>query len=155
MNQTLFRRVAEVFGVAVYCALHATLIPLVIALGSSLAPIDRDPMVYYLFLGAGYLLTWTVLFRAFRGRRLLDRDFNWSTLLDFWLGAFLAALVVTSGLVLTRLPLRLGGWDGHGFGAMGGEANVVFLPWLHLAIWLLLPRFVPRLENPRASDGQL
>ena len=72
MSRTIFRRVAEVLGIAGYCALHAV-IPVVISLGTSLAPIDKHPRVYYLVTGAGYLLAWGVLFRALKGRRLLDR----------------------------------------------------------------------------------
>ncbi len=152
MSRTIFRRVAEVLGIAGYCALHATVIPVVISLGTSLAPIDKHPRVYYLVTGAGYLLAWGVLFRALKGRRLLDRTFTRSALLDSWLGAFAVALVVTFFLIWTKLPLRFEGWNGHGFGAMGGEANVVFLPWLHLGLWLLFPRFMPR-RSDRTTEG--
>ena len=136
MHLTLLRRIAEALGVAVYCALHLTAIPLVVVLGASLPPIDRMPGVYYAVLGLGYVLTWLVLIRAVRRGGLPGRRVTRSLLVEVWLMAFLSALVITSILVVVRLPLRLQGWDGHGFGATGGEANVVFLPWLQMGLWL-------------------
>ena len=59
---------------------------------------------------------------------------------DLWLGAFLCAFILVAGMIYFRFPIRLRSWDAHGFGASGGEANSLFLPWLHYGIWLLLLR---------------
>ena len=153
MNWTILRVVAEVLGAAGYCGLHVTVMPLVIALGASLRPIEKYSTVYYLAVGGSYLLNWGALCYALREQKVLGRDLTRQGLLDTWLAAFVAAFAVAAAMVVMKLPLNFDGWDGHGFGAMGGEANVVFFPWLHLGLWLLFSRFVPRRQNPSVSEG--
>ena len=152
MNWTILRVVAEVLGAAAYCGLHATLMPLAIALGASLCPIEKYSTVYYLAVGGSCLLNWGALCYALREQEVLGLDLTRQGLLDTWIAAFVAAFAVAAAMVVMKLLLDFDGWAGRGFGAMGGEANVVFLPWLPLGLWLLFSRFVPRRQNPSISE---
>ncbi len=116
-------------------------LPLVYSMGGSLNPIDDYRPLYYSLIGAGYLAgLLTLSVSAARGRSIFGQKIPGRVQFDLWLSAFLCAVVLVAALIYFRLPIRLRGWDGHGFGASGGEANSLFLPWLHYAVWLLLLR---------------
>ncbi len=129
----------EVLAGAAYLGLHSMPLPLVYSMGGSLNPIDDYRPLYYALIGAGYLAGFlTLSVSAARGRTVFGRKIPGRVQFDLWLGTFLCAVVLVAALIYFRLPIRLRGWDGHGFGASGGEANSLFLPWLHYAMWLLL-----------------
>ena len=121
MSRTIFRRVAEVLGIAGYCALHATVIPVVISLGTSLAPIDK---------GIHGSITWSreraICWHGacFSGLSKGAAQAAGSDLHQVGLARFLAGRL-RGGLgrhffpdLDLKLPLRFEGWNGHGFGAM-------------------------------------
>ncbi len=118
---------------------------LVYSMGGSLDPIDDYRSFYYSLIGAGYLAGFVTLFvSAARGWKIMGVKIPVRVQFDLWLGAFLCACILVVGMIYFQLPIRLRSWDAHGFGASGGEANALFLPWLHYAIWLLL---LLRLKN--------
>jgi hypothetical protein len=56
--------------------------------------------------------------------------------LDLWLATFVISVPITLLLIDYRWPLRFQGFDAHGFGMTGGELNLIFLPWLHVSLYL-------------------
>jgi hypothetical protein len=127
-----FRTSFEVVGLAAILALH-TVIAILYALGSTLIADPTHRLVYWAAIVLGY----TAMAVVAAGRRRILGDVPWRSTLDAWLIAFPVTAAVVA-LVTTRWPLRLSGWNAHGMGASGGEANSVFLPWIHLATWWLL-----------------
>ena len=135
------RLAGEVLAGSAYLGLHSMPLPLVYSLGGSLNPIDDYRPLYYSLIGAGYLAGFlTLSVSAARGRTVFGEKIPGRVQFDLWLAAFLCAVVLVAALIFFRLPIRLRSWDGHGFGASGGEANSLLLPWLHYAVWLLLLR---------------
>jgi hypothetical protein len=125
-----FRLALELLGVSLYVGAHFP-IALFYALGSSLQGVF--PVPYWAAIGLGYLLMAGVAFaRPARLRTLPSRR-----AFDTWLLAAVPALALCAILIWSRWPLAFPSWDAHGFGAMGGEANAVFFPWLHSLLWVL------------------
>ena len=146
------RLAGEVLASAAHLGLHSMPLPLVYSMGGSLNPIDDYRPLYYALIGAGYLVGFVTLsVSAARGRSVFGQTTPGRVQFDLWLGAFPCAVVLVAALIYFRLPIRLRGWDGHGFGASGGEANSLLLPWLHYAVWLLLLR--RRRDKPANSSS--
>jgi len=77
-------------------------------------------------------------------RRRLFGPCSSRDLFDAWLVTFVLAACLTFVLVRSELPLGFSTGGGHGL-AGGGEANTVFMPWLHAALWVVcVRRFGPR-----------
>lgn len=136
------RLLLESAGVAVLVIVHFA-VALVYVLGSSLRGMPAG--VYWSIVGAGYVAMPIVGWFGRGGLRALKPRSRF----DAWLIAFPIAILATLLLMLLRLPLRFGGWDAHGMGASGAEANAVFLPWLHLVVWVL----AARIWSARFSGG--
>jgi hypothetical protein len=119
--------------VAAFFSLHFGIIWWVYLIGSDLGVAAR---VYWSAIALGYI--GMMILAAFRRRAF--RALSAHGLLDAWLLAFPLAVGASLVLLVLKWPLRFPGWDAHGAGASGGEANSLFLPWLHLAIWLLLAK---------------
>jgi hypothetical protein len=137
------RIVFESLGISLFVGVHVAAMWIFI-IGSTLCV---PPLVYWPILGLGYLgvpVLATFKRRVFGG-------VSWRALLDVWLLAFLAAVIATAGLIAVKLPLRSVGWDAHGAGASGGEANAMFLPWLHIVLWWAMYR-VPALAKRREGS---
>ena len=133
MSARAFRTTFEVVGLAAILVLH-TVIPILYALGSTLIADPVHRLVYWAVIALGY----TAMAVVAVGRRRILGDVSRRSALDAWLIAFPVTAAAVVALVTTRWPLRLAGWNAHGMGASGGEANSVFLPWIHLAMWWLL-----------------
>jgi hypothetical protein len=129
----ILRGALELLGVGAFLALHYLVI-LIYMIGSSLRGIPQ--MGYWLAIVLGYIGMAVVV--AFR-RRVFTTSSK-RCLLDTWLAAFPFAVGLSWALVMFSWPLSFTGWDAHGMGAKGGEANSLFLPWLHLAVWILVSR---------------
>jgi hypothetical protein len=69
---------------------------------------------------------------------------------DAWLLTAAPALALCAVFVVYRWPLVFQGWDAHGLGAEGGEANAALFPWLHGLLWISLT--TPR--GGRRAGGQ-
>lgn len=124
------RLALELLGSALCLAAHFP-IALVYALGSSLQGVAAAP--YWAAVGGGYLaMLGLALFRPGDLGRVPRRG-----ALDRWLLTFPLAAALSATLVSVEWPLTFTGWDAHGFGAAGGEANALFLPWLHSVLWVL------------------
>lgn len=124
------RLALELLGSALWLAVHFP-IALVYALGSSLQGVAAVP--YWAAVGGGYLaMLGLALFRPGDLGRVPRRG-----ALDRWLLTFPPAVALSATLVSLEWPLAFASWDAHGFGAAGGEANALFLPWLHSVLWLL------------------
>jgi hypothetical protein len=129
------RTSGEILGVAGVLALHFFII-IFYALGSGLIRDRAGVLAYWTGIALGYVAMGLVA----GGRRRTLGDLPWRVVLDAWLLAFPLAVMVTATLVSAKWPLRFTGWDAHGMGATGGEANALFLPWLHLLGWWLVGR---------------
>ena len=144
----------EVLLGATYLGLHAMPLVLVYSMGGSLDPIDDYRAFYYSLIGAGYLAGFVTLFvSAARGCPRALAPFFWLVTHHIEdLGSENPGASTVRPLA-GRVPVcfHSGRWnallstpdspkklDAHGFGASGGEANSLFLPWLHYGIWLLL-----------------
>jgi len=130
---SIIRVALELLGVGAFLALHS-LIVLVYFIGSGLPGVAE--WGYWSAIAGGYIAM--VVLALFRRRAFGAISPRW--LLDAWLLAFPMTIGLSLGLLMLKWPLRFPGWDAHGMGASGGEANALFLPWLHLAIWVLLSR---------------
>jgi hypothetical protein len=123
------RLASELFGVAFYLAAHAPIV-FVYAMGSPEYFREAAVVLYSAAIVAGYVVMLGVAvfqpgpLRTLRRRQVLDR----------WLITFLPAFALALAMVLLKWPLRSAGWNGHGMGADGGEANALFLPWLHAGL---------------------
>ena len=124
MSRTIFRRVAEVLGIAGYCALHAT---------------DRDSggrqTSTGLLPGHGSGLS-AGMGRAFPGSQRAQAagsDLHQVGLARFLAGRLRGGLGRHFFPDLDEATAAIED-NGHGFGAMGGEANVVFLPWVYYLV---------------------
>jgi hypothetical protein len=115
------------------------------AMATTLQPIQSDPALYY---GATGLGLGAMLAVAWLAERLVGA-FPRRTLFDLWLFSFPPAVAVTCLLLTFSWPLDLEGWDGHGFGAGGSEANALFLPWLHAVLWIVAGRLCTRIRARR------
>ncbi len=135
----LLRVLLEILGVAAFLFLHGTLIPLVYFTGAGLEGMREHVTAYHSATATGYLF---MLLAAIKARSndwtAFGRQYAKRIFLDTWLIAFALALVCTASLIVYRFPIHLGGYDAHGFGASGGEANAFLLPWLNYLLWLLL-----------------
>jgi hypothetical protein len=137
----------ELIGLAVYVAVHIPL-ALIYVLGSTLPGIPAIP--YWAVLAAGYLtLLGLVLFQPAFLSGMQRRQ-----VVDLWLTTSLPAVIVAVLLVLLKWPVRYAGWSGHGFGAEGGEANALFLPWLHAGLLLVGGRIWRRARPVEALGHQ-
>jgi hypothetical protein len=124
------RLTLELIGGAACVAAHVP-IGLVCLLGASLPGVAALP--YWAAIAGGYVaMVGLGLIRPARLGRLSGRG-----VLDRWLLTFPVALTVAVVLVWRQWPLAFPSWDAHGFGAAGGEANALFLPWLHCGLWVL------------------
>jgi hypothetical protein len=124
----------EVLGVGAFFGLHFGIIWWVYWIGSDLGVATS---VYWAAIALGY--SGMISLAVFRRRAF--GVVSPRRLLDAWLLAFPMAIGVSLLLLVLRWPLQFPGWDAHGVGASGGEANSLFLPWLHLAIWLLVAKW--------------
>lgn len=128
-----FQLPLELLGGALFLAAHVPIV-LIYVLGSTLRGVSPGP--YWVAIAGGYLvMLGLALARPGRLGQLPPRR-----ALDRWLMAFVPAVVLCTGLILAQWPLSFPSWDAHGFGAAGGEANALFLPWLHSGLWLLSAR---------------
>ncbi len=129
-NKNVIRGILELVGVMVFVGLHGGILWWIYLVGGSRV---AAPGLYWSAIALGYVgMVFVAVFRlrvfgAAPSRRLLDA----------WLLAFPVAVGVALVLLLAKLPLSSRGWDAHGMGATGGEVNSLFLPWLHLAVWIL------------------
>jgi hypothetical protein len=128
----IIRGALELVGALAFLGLHAG-IWWVYMIGSQLGVAAS---LYWPAIALGYLAM--VLVAVFRRPALGAASPR--TLLDAWLLAFPVAIGVSLVLLSLKWPLRFPGWDAHGLGARGGEANSLFLPWLHLTIWVLIAK---------------
>lgn len=96
-------------------------------------------------LGAAHVLAWQVLRRTRAWRALSPR-----LRLDAWVLGLVAAVLSTWAAVAWRFPIRGERWDAHGTGGSGGEANVLFFPWLHVLAWSVLLQVLARRRVPRS-----
>ena len=125
------RLALELFGGTLYLAAHFP-ITFFYALGSGLRGVAAAP--YWAAIGGGYLaMLGLALSRPGPLGQLRRRH-----LLDCWLSTFPLAVALSATLVWLQWPLRFPSWDAHGFGAEGGEANSLFLPCLHCAVWVVV-----------------
>lgn len=120
----------EVLGVLVLLAPHPWIGWIYVLGGEGLGA------AFWLGLGAGYA---GMLALAVTGRPALRR-IPPRARLDACLLAFPVALGASALLVRARWPLAFPAWDAHGAGARGGEANALFLPWLHVLLWVAAAR---------------
>jgi hypothetical protein len=130
---SVFRVVVEVLGVGVFLVLHYAII-IVYSLGSDLREVAKGG--YWSAIALGYI---GMVVLAMFPRRVFG-TVSPRRLLDTWLLAFPMAIGLSLVLIILKWPLRFPGWDAHGMGASGGEANSLFLPWLHLVIWIIIVR---------------
>jgi hypothetical protein len=119
--------------VGTFFGLHFGIIWWVYWIGSDLGVATS---VYWSAIALGYIGMTTLV--VLRRRAFGAVPPRW--LLDAWLLAFPLAIGVSLLLVALKWPLQFPSWDAHGVGASGGEANALFLPWLHLAIWPLVAK---------------
>jgi hypothetical protein len=128
-----FRLAFEVLGVILYLGAHYPIVFFYV-MGSSLQGVP--PTAYWVATGLGYLgMVWMVLARPSRLRAIPAH-----AAFDSWLLAAVPALVICAILIWLRWPLEFPGWDAHGFGAKGWEANTIFFPWLHGVLWIAATR---------------
>jgi len=131
-RRTTPRLLLDVGGGVVAVAFHGCFGFLYI-MGWTLSPFDRHPALYWTSVALPFALMAGVALarrRVFRGRtgRWVFRS---------WLAAFVPAAVLAVLAVSFNWPVSLKGWDGHGFGASGGEGNAVLLPWLQVVFWIV------------------
>lgn len=141
----MVRAVAESLGAIAALGLHA-LAFIAFAAGAGLLDEEEHRRLYWMSILAAYLamlgLAWTPLVGPSRRRRF-----------DAWLVAMVPAFVVTGWMIVEKWPLHFAFTTAHGFGPSGGEANAVFLPWLHLAAWWAVGwAWTRRVTPPRAPD---
>lgn len=134
----VIRGALELLGVGAFFSLHFGIIWWVYLIGSDLGVATS---FYWSAIALGYI--GMMFFAVFRRRAF--GAVSSRRLLDAWLLAFPLAIGVSLVLLVLQWPLRFPGWDAHGVGASGGEANSLFLPWLHLATWLLVAKW--RMSN--------
>lgn len=128
------RLAIELLGFVFYLAAHVPVV-IIYALGSSLRGVPAVP--YWAAIAVGYVvLLGVAVFQPGYLGRLQRRQ-----VLDRWLVTFYPALALSAILGWLNWPLRFAGWNAHGFGAEGWEANTLFLPWLHAGLLLLSGRF--------------
>jgi hypothetical protein len=131
------RIAAEILGGALYVAVHFPL-AFIYAMGSSLQGVLAAP--YWVAITFGY----AVMFGLAAARPGRFRAAPLRRAFDTWLLAAVPALTLSAVLVWSRWPLEFPGWNGHGLGAQGGEANAVFFPWLQGLCWVLSTALLPR-----------
>jgi hypothetical protein len=127
----ILRTAIEIVGAVLALAVHG-LAAVLYALGSTLLR-DGGHGSYWIAVALGYVSMALVAI----GRRYTLAGIPWRSALDAWLLACPVAAVLVMILVNGQWPLSFPRWDGHGMGAGGGEANSLFLPWIHLAGWWL------------------
>jgi hypothetical protein len=130
----LIRVALELLGAVAFFGLHFGAIWWVYVIGS---PLGDAAGLYWSAIVLGYI--GMILVTMFRRRAF--GSVSPRALLDAWLAAFPVAVGVSLVLLIVKWPLRFPGWNAHGLGASGGEANALFLPWLHLAIWVLIAKW--------------
>jgi hypothetical protein len=101
------------------------------------------PQVAY--LGAIVLGYAAVLAVSTVGRRPSRERF------DAFLVTWFPAAAIVAAMLEGQWPIDLTGWDAHGMGATGAEANAALLPWIHAA---LIPTFLAAAARlRRRADG--
>ncbi len=132
-KKNVIRGILELVGVMVFVGLHGGILWWIYLMGGSRV---AAPGLYWSAIALGYV---AMVFVAVFRRRVFGAAPS-RRLLDAWLLAFPVAAGVALVLLLAKLPLSSRGYDAHGMGATGGEVNSLFLPWLHLAVWVLLSK---------------
>jgi hypothetical protein len=84
------------------------------------------PYIATIFMGYIFCFGALLLVKGRAARPLASR-----VRFDCFLVALPVAAIFTIALLALNLPIRLSGWNAHGFGISDGAANVIFFPWLH------------------------
>ena len=124
------------FGVLLVLVSHAVF-GLTAFVGATLEPLEEHLFAYSALIASGYVLQLGMLVTrkhwqgAYRGRSLLMT----------WICSGLLATMISGVFVHWNFPLRFEGWDGHGMGADGDEANAAFHALLHALSWWATSRW--------------
>lgn len=133
-----------VFGVLLIFVSHAVF-GLTALAGATLEPLEDHLIAYTVLIASGYVLQLVLLFT----RNKWQREYRERWLLMTWITSGLLATMISSLLVRFSFPLHFEGWDGHGMGADGNEANAAFHALLHALVWWLAPRW-SMIPTPKA-----